>query len=256
MNWKAFLAMLMREQRVARRNLTALSLQTMLQPLLFVFIFGQLMIRSGLMAPSFRGMMLPGIMIMTMFSSGIQGVSMPLVTEFQHTREIEDRLLAPIDIHWVAITKIVWGMMLALAAGVMVLPAAWLLLGGNMGISFHHMGQFAVILLLTALLSAACGMLIGCTVHYLHIGLLFSLVVAPMMTFGCTYYPWSALSVFPLLQKAVLINPLVYASEGLRGTLAPEFPHLSFVVTIGTLILINAMLIPAGLVQFHRKALA
>ena len=40
---------------------------------------------------------------------------------------------------------------------------------------------------------------------------------APMMMFGCAYYPWSMLSAFPGLQYAVLINPLVYASEGLRG---------------------------------------
>jgi ABC-2 type transport system permease protein len=38
-----------------------------------------------------------------------------------------------------------------------------------------------------------------------------------MMMFGCAYYPWSMLSAFPGLQYAVLINPLVYASEGLRG---------------------------------------
>ena len=46
---------------------------------------------------------------------------------------------------------------------------------------------------------------------------MFSMVMTPMIFFGCTYYPWSALTNFPILQKAVLINPLVYASEGLRA---------------------------------------
>jgi len=39
--------------------------------------------------------------------SGIQAVAMPLITEFQFTREIEDRLLAPIEIGWLAVEKIV-----------------------------------------------------------------------------------------------------------------------------------------------------
>jgi len=43
---------------------------------------------------------------------------------------------------------------------------------------------------------------------------MFSLVLAPMIMFGCAYYPWSALKAFPVLQIAVLANPLVYASEG------------------------------------------
>ncbi len=80
--------------------------------------------------------------------------------------------------------------------------------------------------LLVALLSAAGGLTLGCSIGQTQIGLMFSLVVAPMMMFGCAYYPWSALATFPVLQYAVLINPLVYASEGLRGTLAPQVPHI------------------------------
>ena len=49
MNWKAFTAMLARDVHVARRNVVTLVLQTLLQPLLFVFIFGMVMTRSGLL---------------------------------------------------------------------------------------------------------------------------------------------------------------------------------------------------------------
>jgi len=40
MNWKPFLALLSRDAHVARRNVVQLLLQTFLQPMLFVFIFG------------------------------------------------------------------------------------------------------------------------------------------------------------------------------------------------------------------------
>jgi ABC-2 type transport system permease protein len=87
-----------------------------------------------------------------------------------------------------------------------------------------------------------------------QIGLMFSLVLAPMIFFGCTYYPWSALEKFPILQKAVLVNPMVYASEGLRGTLVPQFPHLSNAVVFGGLIGFNALFVTLGLRQFRKKA--
>jgi hypothetical protein len=93
------------------------------------------------------------------------------------------------------------------------------------------------------------------TVGQANIGLMFSLVVAPMIFFGCTYYPWSALKSFPLLQNAVLLNPLIYASEGLRGTLVPHFPHLSLLAVWVALVLFDVALMAAGLRQFHRKAI-
>jgi ABC-2 type transport system permease protein len=77
-----------------------------------------------------------------------------------------------------------------------------------------------------------------------------------MIFFGCTYYPWSALAHFPILQKVVLINPLVYASEGLRGTLVPQSPHLPIVAVLIALTVFDALFLTAGLRQFHRKAVS
>jgi ABC-2 type transport system permease protein len=89
-----------------------------------------------------------------------------------------------------------------------------------------------------------------------HIGLMFSLVMTPMIFFGCTYYPWSALTKFPILQKAVLINPLVYASEGLRAMLVPGFPHLSIIAVLAALVFFDVLLLVVGLRQFEKKAIS
>ncbi|HEY6352478.1 MAG TPA: ABC transporter permease [Candidatus Angelobacter sp.] len=256
MNWKAFSAMLARDAHVARRNLITLLLQTMLQPLLFVFIFGQVMTRGGLLGAGYKSMLLPGIIAISMLMTGIQAVSMPLIAEFQFTKEIEDRLLAPMDIKWVAIEKIIAGMIQALVSGAVVLPAAWLLLGRNVGLAFDHPGRLAAVVLLVALLSAAGGLTLGCAVGQTHIGLLFSVILGPMIMFGCAYYPWNTLSAFPIMQKAVLINPLVYASEGLRGTLAPQVPHMSLATVIVVLVVADVILVMAGLNRFRNKAVS
>jgi ABC-2 type transport system permease protein len=256
MNFKTFLALLGRDAHVARRNFVPLLLQTFLQPLMFVFIFGRVMVGSGFMPPSYKSLLLPGIMALSMVGTGIWAVAMPLIAEFQFTREIEDRLLAPMDISWLAIEKVVAGTLQALAAGLMVIPCAWLILRPGVGLNLRSPLLFAGVALLVALFAAVGGLALGCSVDQTHIGLMFTLVVAPMIFFGCTYYPWSALKNFPILQKVVLINPLVYASEGLRGALVPQFPHLSLLAVLAGLIAFNVLLLAVGLRQFHKKAVS
>src|SRR5258708_3286912 len=124
MNWKTFTAMLARDVHVARRNVLTMALQTMLQPLLFVFVFGKVMVRSGTMPAAYRSTLLPGIMATTMLMAGIQAVSMPVIIEFV-TKEIEDRLLAPMHMRWLVVEKIVAGMAPSLIAGCVVIPVAW-----------------------------------------------------------------------------------------------------------------------------------
>ncbi len=256
MNWKAFLAMLTRDAHVARRNIIPLLLQTFIQPLMFVFIFGRVMVGSGLLPPSYKSMLLPGIMALTMVGTGIWAVAMPLIAEFQFTREIEDRLLAPMDISWLAIEKVVAGTLQTLAAGLVVIPIGWLLLRPGVNLSVNRPFVFVAVALLVAMFSSAGGLALGCSVNQTHIGLMFALVVAPMIFFGCTYYPWSALANFPILQKIVLANPLVYASEGLRAALVPQLPHLSLVAVLGALVGFNTVLLGVGLRQFHKKAVS
>jgi ABC-2 type transport system permease protein len=254
MNWKTFGAMLRRDAHVARRNFITLIVQTMLQPLLFVFIFGQVMIRGGFMPQSYRAMLLPGIMAISMLMTGIFAVSMPLIAEFQFTKEIEDRLLAPMKIQWLAIEKVFAGMIQSIVSGLIVVVAAWLVMGTNVGASFGNPALFVAMIFLVALLSSAGGLALGCSVGQTQIGLLFSMVLAPMIMFGCAYYPWSALKTFPVLQIAVLINPLVYASEGLRAALAPQVPHIDTWIVLAVLAIADVSLVLLGLNRFNRKA--
>ena len=256
MNWKTFYALLSRDGHVARRNLLPTLAQNLLQPLLFTFVFGKVMTSSGMMPAAYKNVLLPGVMAISMVLAGVQAVAMPLITEFQFTREIEDRLLAPIEIQWVAIEKVVFGALQAIVAGLMVIPAAWVLLRPGVGLNVPSPLVFACVTVLVALFSSCGGLALGCSVDQTHIGLMFSMVLTPMIFFGCTYYPWSALEHFPILQRIVLVNPLVYASEGLRGTLVPQFPHLSVTVVLIALAGFNGLLLWAGLRQFRGKAIS
>ena len=256
MNWKTFFALLARDAHVARRNAMQLFLQTFLQPLLFVFIFGRVMVGSGYMRPEYKSLLLPGIIAISMTFTGVWAVAMPLIAEFQWTREIEDRLLAPISVGWIAIEKVIAGMLQALVAGLVVIPLAWLVLRPGVEISIGTPLTFALIILLVAGFSACGGLALGSSMDQQHIGLMFSMVMTPMIFFGCAYYPWSALKTFPILAKLVLINPLVYASEGLRATLVPQFPHLWLPGILVALSFFDILLLFLGLRQFRNKSVS
>jgi ABC-2 type transport system permease protein len=248
--------MLQRDAHVARRNLIPMLMQNLLQPLLLTFVFGRVLTSSGMMQAAYKSVLLPGIIAISMTLSGVQAVAMPLIAEFQFTKEIEDRLLAPMDNHWLAIEKVIAGMIQAMVSGLVVIPAAWLAMGSGANLNWDHPLEFLAVALLVSATAGTGGLLLGCSIGQTQIGLMFSMVIAPMMMFGCAYYPWEALKNFPGLQYAVLINPLVYASEGLRGTLVPKIPHIPLPYVLGALAVLDTIFLVFGLKKFRKKAVS
>ena len=77
-----------------------------------------------------------------------------------------------------------------------------------------------------------------------------------MIFFGCAYYPWKALAATPIVQVLVLVNPLVYVSEGMRGALTPSLPHMNLAVVAAALVLLSAIFMAVGLRTFDRRAVS
>lgn len=250
----AMLGLLHRDLRVARRELKFFFLRVGLQPLLFTFIFGYVMPRQGIIAQGYTNTLLPGILALSMTLSGMQAVALPLVIDFGWTKEIEDRLLAPISISAVAIEKILVGTIQSIIAGLIVLPLAWLIMGGGFNLKLGHPVLLILVALLASWLFSAFGMVIGTIADPQQIGLVFNVLIAPMIMFGCAYYPWAALRVVPVVQKLVLVNPLVYASEGFRASLTSQLPHMPLWLIFGGLVGFSLLFTYVGLRQFDRRA--
>ncbi|MEA2763296.1 MAG: type transport system permease protein, partial [Gemmatimonadaceae bacterium] len=106
-----FLALLRRDMRVARRELPFFLLRTTMQPLMFVIVFGYLLPKMGFMGRGYTTALLPGVLAISLTFSSIQSVALPMVQDFGWTKEIEDRLLAPVPIWLVAAEKIVAGVL-------------------------------------------------------------------------------------------------------------------------------------------------
>ena len=252
---RVFLALLHRDVRVARRELPAFLVRTTLQPILFVTVFGWLLPKMGFTNRGYTAALLPGVLAVSLAMAAIQAVCLPMVMDFAATKEIEDRLLAPVPTALVAIEKIVSGVLQGLVSAIFVLPVARLIMGPIPGLTLSHAGEVLAVALLGAAAFSSLGLMLGTAVSPQHIGMMFSVIVAPMIFFGCTYYPWRGLDAVPAVKYAVLINPLVYVAEGMRAALTPGMPHMPLPVVLAMLLVLTAGFGALGLRAFYKRAI-
>ncbi len=253
--WRVFMALFMRDVTVVRREMHVFLLRTSLQPIMLTIVFGYLLPKMGFVQHGYTAALLPGVLGISMAFAALQAVALPMVTDFGWTREIEDRLLAPVDIHMVAIEKVVAGTIQGVIAALFVLPVARLIMGPIQSLSIAHFGIVMLIALLGSLSFSTFGLLLGTAIDAEHIGLMFGFIVAPMIFFGCTYYPWKGLDVVPVMKYAVLVNPLVYVAEGLRASLTPGLPHMSVPFVLLALVIVSGLFLAIGMKTFERRAI-
>jgi ABC-2 type transport system permease protein len=250
-----FFALLRRDLRVAMRELPFFLVRTLMQPLLLLVVFGYLLPKMQFIGGGYQTALLPGILAVSLTLSAIQSVALPMVQDFGWTREIEDRLLAPVPMSLIAAEKIISGSIQGVLAAVIVLPMARLIMGPMPDLTFAHAGLALVVTILGATAFSALGMWLGSAINPQQIGLMFSVIIAPMLFFGCAYYPWRGLDVVPVLKYAVLINPLVYVAEGMRGALTPAVPHMPIPVTLVALCVLAAGFWILGMRSFYKRAM-
>lgn len=256
----AFRALLLRDFYVLAHNLKEFIPRTILQPLLLVFVFtyifpkiGQGIGGAGAGAAQFSTMLVAGVLASVILFQGIQAVALPLVQEFGYTKEIEDRVLAPLPIELVAIEKVVSGALQCLLAAVIVFPIAYFVPATPVDISYH----WAILLTIAPLAcvaSAAIGLTFGTFFDPRTVPLLFGVVVLPLTFLGCIYFPWQSLEAIPWLQVVVLVNPLVYMSEGFRAALT-EVPTMSLLAVYPVLIAFTGLFLWQGVKGFKKRVL-
>jgi ABC-2 type transport system permease protein len=252
----AFLALLHRDLKVASRNAIPLLMATLTQPILVMLVFGNILPRLHLVADEFRTVMVPGLMSITMLMAGVQGVLMPLTVDLSGSREVDERLLAPISVRGVAFEKVVAGAIHAAVAGLTALPAMMVLMHQVAGLAVHPRWEALLpLVVLCGLLSAAFGMTIGSQVQPRFSGLLFAVILGPMMLFGCAYYPWSGLSVIGPLQYVFLLNPLVFMSESMRLAVTPDVPHMPLPLLLGGTVGFTVLFAVLGARSFERRTI-
>jgi ABC-2 type transport system permease protein len=252
--WRAFRAVLRRDLYVTWRELPAFLAQVILQPLFLLFVFGKVLGSLNLTRPGYADLLFPGLLALTAVLTAMQTLAFPLVAEFGWTKEIEDRLLAPMPTSFVAAEKVLFALLRSFAATLIMLPIGVLILGS---IPWRWSGfpLFLAGLVLGALVGAGFGLLMGTLVQPQRINLLFSLVFTPLLFTGCSQYPWPSLDRLRWFQVVTAANPMTYVSESLRGALVPSVPHIQPWICLLVLVVAICVLMSVGVKGFYRRAI-
>src|SRR5438270_10779556 len=157
---RAFAAVLHRDLHVTLHNLPVFVIQVVIQPLFLLFVFGKVLGSLGYTRHGYANLLFPGLLALTSVLTALQTLAFPLVAEFGWTKEIEDRLLAPMPTSFVAAEKVLFALLRSLAATLIMIPLGILILGA---ISWRWPGfpLFVAGRVLGALGGAGFGLLVG-----------------------------------------------------------------------------------------------
>jgi len=265
----AFGALLLRDLTVLKKSLGVFIARTLIQPFLLVFVFlyvfpkigegiGGASGAGGL--SSFATVLVAGVVGLSIMFQGIQAVALPLANEFGYTKEIEDRVLAPLPVLYVAIGKVVAGAIQGIIAAAIVFPIASVVhaRGVHPNLAVHWV-LLLTLIPLTSIMTSSFGLVLGTIIQPRNIGVMFGFIVLPLTFLGGTYYPWTALAAvkvggFSWLQALVCVNPLIYVTEGFRAALTTA-PHMPLYVIYPVLTGFCALFLWAGCRGFKKRVI-
>lgn len=252
----AFLAWLRRDLHVALRN-APLLMGGLTQPILVILVFGNLMPRLGLVPPDFAFVMVPGLMAISVLMSGVQGLLMPLAADLSGTREVDERILSPLPPLAVALERILAGAIQSSITGLLALPIMLFLMSEVRGLHLSPDWMVLVpVVLCCGFLAAAFGLTLGTLMQPRYAGILFSILLGPMMLFGCAYYPWRAMDSMGFVQWLFCINPLVFISEAMRACVTPDRPHMQGWMIVTGLIVYGSFFTWTGTRLFEKRTIS
>lgn len=249
-----FLAVLRRDVVVTGKELPVFLAQVVLQPLFLLFVFGKVLTELGYARAGYADLLFPGIVALTATLTAVQSTALPLVIDFSFTKEIEDRLLAPMPTSWVAVEKMVFASMRALVAAAVMFPVGILILG-SVPFPAGAAPLLVVTLVLGALVGSAMGLVLGTLVTPSRINIVFALVLTPLLFTGCSQYPWPSLDRLRWFQVVTALNPLTYVSEATRAALTPQVDHIAPWICLLVLLAALAGFGALGIRGFDRRAL-
>jgi len=258
----AFRALLARDLTVTRKNLREVVPRTLLQPLLLMFVFTYVFPKIGQgvggavgdATGSFSTLLVAGVVALAIIFQGIQSVALPMVQEFGYTREIEDRVQAPLPIGLVAFEKIAAGAIISFFSALIVFPIAAVVPATPVNLEIDW-PVLITLMPLTCVMAGALGLTFGTRFEPRTVPILVGVIVLPLTFLGAIYYSWAALEPIRWLQIAVLVNPLVYMSEGFRAALTPA-EHMSLWAIYGALTGFTVLFTYLGIAGFRRRVLS
>lgn len=243
------LVMLARHLAVERRSLKLSFVRLVLQPAIYLFVFGYVV---GRLLPAAGGsnyaaVMAPGVIAIAVMSAPYTLVGSAILTGF-YFRTMEAWLLSPVSLRRLFVAFVAGGVIYGVVSALVVAVLVWAILGlvpGRLPL------LFGLVILGSTFFSllAVIGLLLPETPRRGQE--FFSFLMLPMTYFGCTFYSFDMLD--PMLRPVALILPTTYLSEGLRAAYAAGSGGLPTEWLLLGLTLTTAALVPVADRVFARR---
>ena len=250
----AFWAMVHRDLLVQWRDKWEFVFRVAMLPFILILVYGFMLPAVGILPKSFPTHMFCGMIGMSMLITGIHGTAVPVSMDFHNLREIEDRLLAPVSSRTVAYAKMFVGILESFAGGLIVLPISLIFMGSKISIQMSPAAVplLLLVLILTAMASAALGLLVGTVVKPSQVAAMFPGFLMPVVFLGGIFYTWKQLAPLPVMQVITLLDPLTWINEAIRGIMTPQIASIPLGITISGILVWIVVMGVTALKRFDR----
>lgn len=255
-NGRIFFTMVKRDLLIQSRNWLEFIFRVAMLPFILILTYGYVLPRIGILSSDFPNQMFPGMVGMSLLVTGIHGTSVPLSMDFNNSREIEDRLQAPVDIRLTAFAKMFVGIIESWIGALIVLPVSLLFMSSNLNFDMSVMNVICTlgVVFLSSIASATLGLLVGTIVKPMQIAAMFPGFLMPLIFTGAIFFSWSSLETLPVFKYIVLLNPLVYINEALRFTMNFGMDSMPILISIAGIIIFTIIMGYFGMKRFKKMA--
>lgn len=251
-----FWTMVKRDLVIQIRDWPEFVFRVAMLPFVLILTYGYILPKIGILPSNFPQKMFPGMVGMSLLVTGIHGTAVPLSMDFNNSREIEDRLQAPVSVKITAFSKMLVGIIESWIGALLVLPISLVFMGQfiNINLSISKSFVLLLVILLSSITSATLGLLVGTIVKPMQIAAMFPGFLMPVIFSGAIFFSWNDLKPTPIIQYLYLINPLVYINEALRYLMVPEVKSMPFWISIIGILFFTIIMEQIGMKRFTKMA--
>jgi ABC-2 type transport system permease protein len=224
-------------------------------PVLYGMCFGYLLPKIG-MGGSVSNCVLvmsSGTILYALFTAGF-GIASEFLMDFEGARTINYKLqFMPT---WLIIAqKMIFNTLFVFMSCALYIPMLKVLFYNDFDTTHASWLQVYLILFMGCLYTTAINLFFACaTTSRKSIRHFWRRVNYPMIIFGGFLVPWKAMNNFsPWLGKLVLLNPIMYVTEGLRRGLLGSENFFSIATCFGALCLATVVFVALSVVLLRRK---
>lgn len=179
------------------------------------------------------------------------GLSAQFVADMEGNRVINYYTTLPLPAWLFFVKQVVFYAIRSMVPALVMVPLSKLILWNKLDLSGLLMGKFVVIFILTSIFCATLSLCMTSLVHDMssidNISIRF---LFPIWFFGGSQFSWQTLyGVAPIFAFANLLNPLIYAMEGMRVVFLGQAGYLPFWICVCSLIFYSVAL---GYIGTHR----